>query len=239
MTVLDVDVEKTDAEYRHRTWLKCKCSCGNTKSIRRQALNSGKTKSCGCMKGKYVGYSARKDITGQEFGRLTALYPTNLRDTTGAVMWKCKCICGNTTLASTTNLRRGDKRSCGCMASYNEEKIIKLLLKYNIKFKSQFYFSDLVNPSTNKTLKFDFAIFDKQGYLVMLIEFDGVQHFKEARWTSNPQKNKEKFETLKIRDKLKNEYCKKNGFSLFRIPYTYEEDVEKLLLQNLKSKGVI
>lgn len=50
------------------------------------------------------------DITGQTFGRLTVL-----RKHPDPCMWECSCSCGGTTLATGTNLRRGNTTSCGCV----------------------------------------------------------------------------------------------------------------------------
>ena len=58
--------------------------------------------------------SCVKDLTGQKFGMLTAIEPTNQRQS-GSVVWKCQCECGNITFASSQNLQRGDKKSCGCI----------------------------------------------------------------------------------------------------------------------------
>ena len=55
-----------------------------------------------------------KDLTGQRFGRLTAIKPTDARKE-GSVVWECSCDCGNTTLASKRVLIRGEKKSCGCL----------------------------------------------------------------------------------------------------------------------------
>ena len=54
------------------------------------------------------------DITGQVFGRLTALVPTKERRNT-FVVWKCHCRCGNTAFVSSYCLRQGKTRSCGCL----------------------------------------------------------------------------------------------------------------------------
>lgn len=51
----------------------CKCSCGKEIKISRSDLNTGKRTHCGCKKIKASHY---KDITGQRFGKLVALYPT-------------------------------------------------------------------------------------------------------------------------------------------------------------------
>lgn len=55
-----------------------------------------------------------RDITGQRFGRLTALAPTSLR-CGSSVKWLCACDCGNYTLASVQHLGSGNVQSCGCL----------------------------------------------------------------------------------------------------------------------------
>jgi hypothetical protein len=53
------------------------------------------------------------DLTGQRFGQLTVQKRvTNSKS--GAARWLCKCQCGTFTLVSTTNLRSGNSKSCGC-----------------------------------------------------------------------------------------------------------------------------
>ena len=53
------------------------------------------------------------DLTNQKFGKLTVLHSTPNR-IAGSVCWLCKCECGNTKEISTTQLRSGGVRSCGC-----------------------------------------------------------------------------------------------------------------------------
>lgn len=52
----------------------------------------------------------RRDLTGQRFGRLTAIRWV------GPSHWECECECGAITPARTVVLIRGNKRSCGCLA---------------------------------------------------------------------------------------------------------------------------
>lgn len=54
------------------------------------------------------------DITGQKFGKLTAVAPTNLRRS-GSVMWLCKCSCGREKLIQSGSLTEGSVKSCGCL----------------------------------------------------------------------------------------------------------------------------
>jgi hypothetical protein len=89
----------------------CKCECGNTKIVYKSNVVAGRTKSCGCLEEK----NRRKyrDLRGQRFGRLIANRPTEHRSS-GSVVWKCSCDCGNTILVSAPNLTRGFTKSCGC-----------------------------------------------------------------------------------------------------------------------------
>lgn len=57
---------------------------------------------------------AFKDISGQRFGRLTAVEATDRRCGTN-VVWLCKCDCGNMTEAAGFHLQSGTTQSCGCL----------------------------------------------------------------------------------------------------------------------------
>src|SRR6056297_3506532 len=49
--------------------VKCVCDCGNEKTISLESFKYEKVKSCGCLYSK----SKIKDITGEKFGKLTAI----------------------------------------------------------------------------------------------------------------------------------------------------------------------
>jgi hypothetical protein len=57
----------------------------------------------------------KKDLTGQRFGRLVVLEEAG-RNKHGDLFLKCKCDCGNVTIARSGNIRRGHTTSCGCYA---------------------------------------------------------------------------------------------------------------------------
>jgi hypothetical protein len=84
----------------------------------------------------------------------------------------CQCICGTKIEVSNNNLKSGGTKSCGCVKSYGETAIRKILLDNNINFATEYTFSDLKGERGNP-LRFDFAIFDNNNNLVQLIEFDG------------------------------------------------------------------
>ena len=71
-----------------------------------------------------------KDITGQKFGRLTALYPTKQRKSRYTV-WSCRCTCGHEKLVSVNHLLQGSVKSCGCMTTgraWTEREVDELRL---------------------------------------------------------------------------------------------------------------
>ena len=66
------------------------------------------------------------DISGQKFGRLTAIKPDG-RYKSGNVRWLCRCECGNYTHSDSFRLRKGEAKSCGCYAS---ERMTRLNTKH-------------------------------------------------------------------------------------------------------------
>lgn len=106
LTVLKRLEEKKGSCY---LWL-CQCDCGNTIKVTTSNLTKNNpVSSCGCVRPKRM-----KDITGQRFGKLTALYPTEKRRA-GSVMWICECDCKNMAEVSYNDLKSGNTQSCGCM----------------------------------------------------------------------------------------------------------------------------
>lgn len=83
-------------------------------------MRSGHTRSCGCLARKARAWRAL-DLTGQRFGRLTAIEPTEERQRT-SVVWRCRCDCGKEMLASTAKLTGGIVQSCGCLQADQRKK---------------------------------------------------------------------------------------------------------------------
>lgn len=107
-------------------WWHCRCSCGNEIDVLGTLLATGRKTHCGCKADPQY-YSA--DIAGQKIGRLTALYPLNERDAKGAVMWRCKCECGNEVDYSYNVLMYSEIRSCGCWKRERESKLGDLITR--------------------------------------------------------------------------------------------------------------
>lgn len=54
------------------------------------------------------------DLTNQRFGKLIAM-SMHSADSYGRKKWLCLCDCGNSSIVSSDNLRRGHTLSCGCV----------------------------------------------------------------------------------------------------------------------------
>lgn len=127
-------------------------------------------------------------------------------------------------------LQRPDNHLSGqgcptCLESKGEKLVDEILANNNIAFERQFEFDDCIGITTKfcKKLPFDFYI-PKYN---TCIEYDGRQHFE-------PVYGQENLELQKVRDRLKDEYCKENGIKLIRIPYTIKTgEIESYLLQQL------
>lgn len=59
------------------------------------------------------------DITGQRFGKLTAIGIDRNSEVNryGELLWLCKCDCGNYKSVRGSHLRNGYVKSCGCLKS--------------------------------------------------------------------------------------------------------------------------
>jgi hypothetical protein len=217
LTVIEDSGERV---YRAIMW-KCKCDCGNEKNISTSCLQSGHAKSCGSDNCPYHHYY--EDLTGQKFGKLTAIKPTSMKDGTH-MYWLCQCECGNIKEVASGHLKKGAIQSCGCITtSIGEANIKKILEENNIQYKEQISFKDLKNI---KPLRYDFGIYQDEK-LIRLIEFDGIQHFKEQDYFTHD------LITTQNNDIIKNKYAKDNNIPLVRIPY-WERD--KMTLEMLLGK---
>jgi len=104
------------------------------------------------------------------------------------------------------------------LSSNGEVKIHNILTDYDIPFEEEYEFDDLIS-SSGRHLRFDFAIFDDDGELECLIEFNGRQHYQSVgKFGGNRGVNRQKYN-----DNLKRQYCLKHNYKLISIPW-YDED---------------
>ena len=81
-------------------------------------------------------------LSGQKFGRLTALSKSDKRDS-GKIMWHCQCDCGSTCLVRSTHLTQLRTRSCGCLRS--EEFLARIKTHGMSKTRPYRIWRDMIN----------------------------------------------------------------------------------------------
>ena len=154
----------------------------------------------------------------------------------GKLSWiEMRCSCGRLfyITSNPSKLKRcGGKCSfCNQSISINERKVKDFLDGLNIKYKMQYTFNSCRNK---KPLHFDFHLDDYD----ILIEIDGEQHFEAVRFGGiSEDKAIENFKKQQLKDKIKDDFCKKNHIPLLRIPYwefNNEETYKQIILNFIK-----
>lgn len=113
-------------------------------------------------------------------------------------------------------------------ASRGEIKIEDVLKQAGVNFQEEYIFNDLVS-SSGRPLRFDFAVFDDDGNLEFLIEYQGVQHYEaKSKFGGYSGLRKQQFN-----DRQKREYCKKHNIILIEIPYIDEGFINYDYIMNL------
>lgn len=148
-----------------------------------------------------------------------------------SVSWICS-ECGHKWNTSIAN-RMKHKGCPKCAVSKGEKRIMRYLDSKNISYTQKYTFSDCLSDN-GRVLRFDFAILDEKENVKCLIEYDGEQHFKPVHFTDMDEDiMKQNLESCKLRDSIKNDYCKKNNIPLIRIPYTEFKNIETILQTEL------
>lgn len=62
------------------------------------------------------------DLTGLRFARLVAIEPTDKRKNK-SIVWRCLCDCGKYTETTSSALKTGNTRSCGCLMRETTSKL--------------------------------------------------------------------------------------------------------------------
>lgn len=133
-------------------------------------------------------------------------------------------ICGHEWMIIPNNFLNG-RRCPVCSISKGEQKIKEWLDSYQIKYILQFTYNNLLSNKQN-LLRFDFAIFKKNGDFLCLIEYDGEFHYMKMYENDG-------YEELIIHDERKNKYCKNNNIRLLRIPYWEFDNITNILTKEL------
>lgn len=116
-------------------------------------------------------YNQVVDLTGQHFGRLTAIKRAG-NDNNNNAMWKCKCDCGNELIVRGASLRSGNTRSCGCL---HKDTYLQKIGVPNIKarkYNKYLFFDNYTVGFTKQNTPF---VIDKEDY----------DKIRDYRWTDN------------------------------------------------------
>ena len=102
-------------------------------------------------------------------------------------------------------------------ASRGEIKIADILDAAELDYKEEYSFPDLIS-NNGHPLRFDFAVFDDNGNIDFLIEYQGEQHYKaKSKFGGLSGLKKQQYY-----DMLKREYCKAHNIKLIAIPWLNE-----------------
>lgn len=130
---------------------------------------------------------------------------------------KVKIICVEHGLFMQSATRHLSGDGCPkCSESKGERKIRQFLERKNICFERQKRFDGCRDKNL---LSYDFFIPIKN----VLIEYDGMQHFKKSKGKVFD------YEKIKLHDQIKSDYAENNGYGLIRIPYTKLNNIENIL----------
>lgn len=110
---LTVSADSGKRKNGYTVWV-CNCSCGGTIMLDTRTLQRGTVQDCGCETKVKPG---QRDLSGQRFGMLTPISPTEQRDGSGSVIWLCRCDCGKEVHAAASQMTNGLKKSCGCLGN--------------------------------------------------------------------------------------------------------------------------
>lgn len=102
-------------------------------------------------------------------------------------------------------------------ASRAEIKIEEILTAAGLIFKEEYIFPDLKSES-GKPLRFDFVIFDDDGNIDFIIEYQGKQHYEP----SSKFGGKRGLYQQQHNDNKKRRFCALHDIRLVEIPYTEE-----------------
>lgn len=122
-----------------KTMYDCICECGNHKTVGRNLLVKGKTKSCGCAKGElsFLSRNGGNDTNiGKKYNQLICIeridehakkYDDGKKRN---AKYKFVCECGNEKICPLSDVKSGRIKSCGCIRTPNSPHY------NNVSFKS-------------------------------------------------------------------------------------------------------
>ena len=141
----------------------------------------------------------------------------------------CRCLaCSEIFEARINNLFMGKNACDKCMNIYSRysTRVEEWLVENNVEYVREKRFPECKNITQ---LPFDFYL----PKLNICIEVDGEQHYRPINFSGNKEEALDNFEKIKRNDKIKDEFCAREGIKLIRIPYwEFENEKYKASLIN-------
>lgn len=105
-------------------------------------------------------------------------------------------------------------------ASRGEICIHEILEEAGLNFEEEYIFPEL-KSNNGRPLRFDFAVFDDDGNIDFLIEYQGSQHYV----ASSKFGGKKGLYQQQFNDNKKRRFCALNNIKLVEVPYTEENQL--------------
>ena len=102
-------------------------------------------------------------------------------------------------------------------ASRGEIKIEEILKEAGLPVQREYSFPGL-RSSSGRLLRFDFVVFDDDGQIDFIIEYQGKQHYEPSSKFGGAKG----FYQQQFNDNKKRRFCALHDFKLIAIPYTDE-----------------
>jgi hypothetical protein len=209
LLIKDKNIELLDIYINIREKIRHLCKiCGlEFKTSPKSILNSKKR--CLCCSGKIFSINKYKSLLPKNIKLLSNEYiGSNYKH-------KHICVDCNNEFETKPNYILHMNTNCPfCYKSKGERYIINFLKNKKIDYEKEY-----IVKINEKNLRFDFYL----PFFNILIEYDGVQHFKPVKLFGGD----EYYNKLIEYDRLKNEWCIENRIKLIRIPYN--ENIDKHL----------
>lgn len=138
--------------------------------------------------------------------------------------------CGKAFKAYPTQLIHHKTGCPFCSSSTGEDAVREILKDKGFAFEEQFRIPECKNI---RALPFDFCIKEKNGDMLCLIEYQGIQHYE-------PKFGYDNFKKTQLHDKIKFDFCANNSILLLVIKYkrTTNYNILKNYLEEIISKGI-
>lgn len=126
---------------------------------------------------------------------------------------------------------------CSPSLSQGESAVAKGLTLLELEYRMEVTFKECRNKNV---LPFDFAVYNNECQLALLIEYDGEHHFMPVQFGGiSIERAKENLKQTQSNDFIKTSYCKENNIPLLRIPYWDFDDIRVILEKELKKHGLL